>query len=205
MKLVLALLALLLFGPAHSGVVYKWETISGLASTLSGRLEVTQTAYQAGSLQYFYDGNRPPGTPWEDLSAPVLMLAFGFYLGADIRSDPIGGGFTNEYRTARTGAEDATDTLVEVSFGESLLGTISGGGNDASLEMSSDSTGLWTIRSFLVGQSDSIGLDGCSDACEGVTGRWILDRSTVPTPGTLSIALLALAVLGSQRQRSPSA
>jgi hypothetical protein len=204
MRAVLGLLVLLWLGVANAGVIYKWETITGpTVSPLTGRVEITQTAYRAGQLDYFYDAGVRPTDDWgdpiiEDPTAPLIMFAFGFYNGDDnFQADPIGGGFTNRYRTSFTGYEDDTDTEANLTFESLLVGRLFGGGFGWYVDMQSDSSGIWTAALVL---HDGRYLGGCEEGdlwlCETITGRWVLDASTVPTPGTLALALLSLCIVG---------
>lgn len=209
MRRFLGAIALLFCLPVYAGVVYNWETITGpTVSPLSGRVEVTQTAYRDGQLSYFYDGTTRPIDDrgheiWEDPTAPLLMFAFGFYNGAGFQGDPVGGGFTNRYRTRRTGYEDYQDTEANLTFGSHLVGRLFGGGFGWVVDMQSDSSGIWT-GSFTL--DDGRYLGGCKEGniwlCDAITGRWILDAKTVPASSTLPLVLLSLGVLAYRRRRS---
>ena len=199
MRKLLGLIALLWLGTANAGVIYNWETITGpTVIPISGRIEVTQTAYRAGQLDYYYDGHShaDDDSDWEDPTAPLLMFAFGFYLGNGFEGDPLGGGFTNRYRTAATGAEDYQDTEAVLTFGPLLEGQLYGGGHGWWLAMSSDASGVWTGGFH---RDDGHDVGGCEegdlDLCPEITGRWVLDAGTVPTPSSLALVLLPLGLL----------
>ena len=68
-----------------------------------------------------------------------------------------------------------------------LSGVILVSTDEATLQMASDNSGLWTVSRFL---SDSPSTNCRQNTCSGATGYW--ERAVVPTPSTIFLVSLML-------------
>lgn len=178
---------------AHADVVYNWQTVDakGATSDLYGKLVVTDDAWRAGSLDYYFS----PGDPWNfDPTSPVLQ----FSMGSSSRPE-----FNHFYRIG--GFPDAQSSYVRVTFGDELDGEMGSAGSFAYVD-SSSSAGIWTLTrlfSYPYGGINGSNAGCWVDICEGFTGRWVLDQTTVPVsiPGTLALTALGLSLLAMRPRR----
>jgi PEP-CTERM motif len=183
---------------ANAGVRYFWEnltpdTITG--ATLPGVIEFDPEFWGLG--QHFFG-------EVDNFDELVSM-----YFGVEMAS--IGpGGLPMEARPCEEVLDPATctandleqvffgaanGTLFDVQFvGTNLIGTILYGSLSDFVAMTGGP--IWTVTEF----SSDTGA-GCSGLCNGLTGRWVLDRSSIPEPGSLTLLSLGLLGLGLTRQR----
>lgn len=75
-----------------------------------------------------------------------------------------------------------------------LFGSLRSDNSETTLDMSSDSSGLWTINSL---SSDAYFVGACYDTpCYGATGRWVSDFGySVPEPSEIPIFALGLFLI----------
>ena len=215
-RILAAAAALFCAAAAQADVVYNWQHVGdspGIpagggdpigrprVTASSGRLVITDTAYQQGLVDYEYrfgflappeicpavvSGPRNPAC-FQDRNAPVRQFQFSAG-GVDIDYD---------YRQG-TGAMvlGAPSRFNLVLADSRITGSLYSDTGGDTVEMISDSASSprWTLTLLA---SDG-GLCNQPAACAGLAGRWVLDPSTrpgsVPMPGTLP--LMALASFG---------
>lgn len=195
-------LSMLAIEGANAGVRYVFETLTPdtvVGTTLSGVIEFDPEFWELGG--HFHH---------EVDNFDVLV---SMYFG--VESASIGaGGLDMEARPCEQVSDPATctangldpvelvfygsaiGTLFDVQFvGTNLIGTILYGSQSDSVEMTGGP--VWTVSEYL---SDAI---GCGEAghCNGLTGRWVLDVSSIPEPGSLTLLVVGLTALGLDRRR----
>lgn len=191
-------------GVSAAAVVYHWETLDakGSSSRLEGRLEIDPVAYRSGSLRYTYAslptpcGGSTPGCP--DPTSPVLRWSFGLF-------EAMGPWINHDYRLG-DGFPDGETARFELTLGPTLDGWMDSSGTLAPLQ-TRGVAGIWRLDSLCSEMNAQRGQPICGswlDVPEGVTGRWVLDRNTLPVhePAPLALALAAgLAAAVVRRRR----
>lgn len=198
--------ALALAGAAQADVVYNWQTIDDNGSTvqIDGQLIVTDDAWRAGAIDYFHLPCSSSPDCIGDPDGPVIGLYF--YVDGSKFSWTM-----HEYREG-LGFEDQQPSWVQAEFGPTLSwGYIASGGTHAHMEMSSVGD-LWTVFILSTDRFEGREEEGAENpscwltACPEITGRWILDQSTVPfqvpLPGTLALLGAGALLMRQRRQTS---
>lgn len=223
MKALALTVALMTAGSAQAGVVYNWQTVDtlGNTTTLNGRIEITDNAWRSGHIDHEYTATCPPncydldpsrGLDLSDPSSPVISFAFAVD-GLEHES------FDINYLRGTGFWAYSGNHFDGITVGRTIDGSINAGTGEKGVGMES-LDGIWTITTF---SSDRV-YAPCRDAstsdvdpdalsrCSGMTGRWMLDASTVPNlaqlptpsqvplPGTL--ALLGIGLLAIAKRRT---
>lgn len=196
-------------GTAAADVVYRWETIDAKVTTapIVGQIVVSNEAWRAGVVYFI---NNPclnagtcedpnnPGNP----DSPVRSLTF--YMEGTRNG-------VNLYYVNTDGDNgDDQKSGVGATLGAVLAsGGIFNAGSMDYFSMDADAAGLWTVRAAYSEIGESIELpDGDTRPCwqgflcGGETGRWELDRSTIPIPepSTFVLAAIGLAAVRLRRR-----
>ena len=226
MRQIAFAVALACAGTAHAGVVYNWETVDPLGNptVLTGQMEVTNDAYASGRIDHEYRPSCPiyvcadnwPSGPSVDLSdpdSPVVTFSFsadGYEHEAFSVNYRLGTGFMFDSHDYFVGLilGDTITTLLPGEYG--YHGFISAGTGERGVGMVFGSD-LWKIVGYGSDRArpcyDPSNPDGNSQ-CEGVTGRWVLDASTVPDvaqvplPGTLALLGIGAVVATARRRKA---
>ena len=205
MRKIIAGLALLgSCAAASADIVYHWETIDtkGATSTLLGELRLVDTATGGASIDFqpttctYNPATCALGQERGDPTSPVISFMF--------RLDD-GHSWLNESFRDGLGFPDGQRVVIDVADLADVIGSghISSGGSYAVIDMSG-SGGLWTID-HMNSELNFPDMTPCwLDACVGITGRWVLDATAVPTPATLPLVLLGLAGAGAALSRGRS-
>jgi hypothetical protein len=179
-----------------AGVLYNWVGYDnpGGPSALTAFLEVSDEAWLSGSVAYsFYGGSFWYTGVRGDPSSPILRM----YLRA-----PAAG--WREYRPrAGTGFPDEETLTWNLTFsGDDLIGSMSDSSDVVNFDTRS-ADGLWTFDR-VCSYGNSVGgapyCAGWGTLTAGSTGRWVLDRSTIPLPTPSTLALCALTLLMLRRK-----
>jgi hypothetical protein len=203
-KLIAGLALLGCCTAASADMVYHWETIdaNGATSMLLGELRIADTAPGGASIDFrpttctYNPATCAPGQERGDPTSPIISFMF--------RLDD-GHAWLNENFREGIGFPDAQRVVIGIADLADVIGSgrISSGGSYAVIEMSG-AGGLWTIDQM----NSELNLPDMKpcwlDACVGITGRWVLDATAVPTPATLPLVLLGLAGVGATLIRGRS-
>jgi hypothetical protein len=184
MRAFLCALALALCAPAWGDVVYDWKPDSSAAGEW-GQLIISDQAWRSGAVQWNSDDH------WPDFSgAPVRHAT------VVLTSPLIDGG---------SWYSDLDPSLFRASFDIRFVGD--GVEGSMFLEMVQEGTsdgsgtaGSWLYELFNT-SAEGAGESECFFSACDVTGRWVLDASTVPVPapGTMALLLAGLATARATR------
>jgi hypothetical protein len=200
-------------GIAAADVVYRWETIDAKVTTapIVGQIVVSNEAWRTGMVDFVNVPCLGPGTCADPENAgnpvsPVRSLTFYMegYQGRGVNLD---------YVNSDGDDGDGQASGVTASLGAALgplggIGTIFNAGSESYFDMTVDASGVWTVgRAMSQDWGEDVEVDGeiqiCWNGrlCGGETGRWSLDRSTIPVPEPSTFALAVLALVGLRTQR----
>ena len=180
--LIVGFISLLLLGsPATADVIYNWEelTPSPAGIQFKGRISIDDFAWRSGGPLVGLDatpdlscesgGVTGMFRPFFDPNSaedPCYHLAFYTHYSLGIRNDGVLTGYLYYF-----------DSGMDFEVGM--------GGAD-----------IWDVSVFTFGAFGT----GCNylprEDCSGATGRWVLDRSTIPVPEPTLVFLVAIGLAG---------
>ncbi len=183
---------------AQAGVIYHWQELGTSKGGVSyaGHIEISDDAYFARVAQVGTAGS-PCGvcpTPTDPSQSPVTTFSMRFTPATISFSANV------VFAELFTFEIYAFDVRTD---GVGLFGSIYANDTGSDISLASDRFGLWTIDQSNTDIGGACAQTG-SPACQGATGRWVVDQSTVPIPEPAAF-LLMLTMLGMmgcfQRQR----
>ncbi|MFA7585275.1 MAG: hypothetical protein WCY11_03635 [Novosphingobium sp.] len=193
-KIILAL-AMLVASSAQADVIYRWEPATPPPTGIAAGLRITDEAWRSGRIQWDSRDYPGPSHPDAPVVSGIMMLEYPGYPGGEWQNAPLEGYY------------DFTAWFDLTLVGNGIAGSMYMRWGEEGSSEGSGTLGNWTfdIRNVAAGGSEN----PCFAQVEGevgciVSGRWVLDRSTIPVPlpGTLALMSLGL-VIARRRQTSP--
>lgn len=174
--------------PAWAAVVYNWQPYSSNGYTdydgspikFSGQLLIDEVAWLKGQVSYEYHGVPIYGGTAPDPASPIIGINFG-YLGVNFRM----------------GSPGIHRASIDLKLGALAVGSIDI--HDFNTELVMSGSSIWGIRHFNSDARPPCGGTWDSDPkyCNGMTGLWVLDLSTIPNrvpePGTVALISIGAA------------
>ena len=197
---------------ASAGIVYNWvtESFSDSVFAVEGRIEIANSFWPNGTLDV--PGIQDPNSRiFYGCNGSTYVNAAGFYPGCTALTG-IEDFYFNVNNRNSDGAVYFDSLKIQASLSVNGASPLSGRiAAESALKTNvrlegAGNINLWTIAAF---QSDlgNPGPTGCRQPpyCTGATGRWVIDRTTIPVPEPTTLALVAAAFVGatvSRRRKS---
>ncbi|HET8552495.1 MAG TPA: PEP-CTERM sorting domain-containing protein [Gammaproteobacteria bacterium] len=173
---------------ASAGVIYHWQqlTTSPTISSSSGILEISDQAWLSGHIEltqtcaYFLGGCSPSLA-----DSPILTFEFGINGMTPVHGTPA----PDDFSKLNADLDITSGGLLSGNlYGEDFTGRVDIGGTP----------GQWEVGTWVT--DEGCWMDIEHPFCSGATGRWVLDRSTIPAvpvpePASLPLLFLGLAIV----------
>lgn len=195
MRRLLCIFLVLFSMPTWAAVVYNWETVNSNGYTdyagnpikFNGRLLVDDAAWLKGQVSYQI--NELPGYQFAPADPDSSIIRIDFWAGY----------IHQLFVDFRWGAPGIYKAHIDLKLGALATGWITVHDSVTDFAMGSGSSFLWGISHFNSDAGPPCGGTWSSDPkyCEGVTGLWVLDISTIPNrvpePGTITLTTIGAA------------
>jgi len=196
MRLIIFILGVVYAGAAQAGVIYNWEQITPSVGgqSFKAQIEFTNEAYLSGQAdgRYRNDLDGSPARCQNSLNSSqtvictdtldIGVMAFSFEMSGPIDNFDIPSSLTQ------------WDLIIDAIFGATLTGSrLSLNNNAQSASFRILSGDIWSV--FDVGSDKSVlSCNTTPEICEGATGRFVLDETTIPVPAPAGIGFLIFGI-----------